>query len=175
MEENTELLQYIYHEDLYLIDEPEEKVNVTIEHQEEIKSDVKAHEAPLVEEAKAITFFGNNEKKILILVNDPANDFLNQNELKFLMSIIEGGLKMSKVDFALVNCEKYPTQQIVDEIAHDYLISFDENEISLQKSKYQVIDKDGKKLLFAERLSVIEATREKKKQLWTALKSMFSM
>lgn len=176
MEENKELLKYIYHEDLYLIDEPAASANVQVIHEEELISEVKDSETPpLVQEALPVTFFGSNEKKILILVNDSANDFLNQKEMEFLMSIIESGLKLTKVDFALVNCHKYPTQQILDEIEYNYLISFDENEISAQKSKYQVIDTDRKKMLFAEKLSEIEAVKEKKKQLWKALKSMFNI
>lgn len=175
MEENKELLKYIYHEDLYLIDEPTELTDIPHVNEEGIISEVKERERPLIQETLPITFFGNNEKKILILVNDPANVFLNKKELEFLMSIIESGLKLTKVDFALVNCHKNPTQQILDEIEYNYLISFDENAISVQKSKYQVIETDRKKMLFAGKLSAIEADREKKKQLWKALKSMFNI
>lgn len=175
MEENQEFIKYIYHEDLYRIDEPAALANIPLVQEEDIITDVKESEPTLVKEALPITFYGNNEKKILILVNDPTNDFLNQKELDFLMSIIESGLKLTKVDFALVNCHKYPTQQILDEIEYNYLISFDENEISTQKSKYQIIDSDRKNLLFAEKLSVIGADREKKMLLWKALKSMFNI
>ncbi len=174
MEENNELLRYIYHDDLYMVKEPAASANVPAIQEEELISEVKeSGSPPLAQEALPVTFYGNNEKKILILVNDPTNDFLNQKELEFLLSIIERGLKLSKVDFALVNGHKYPAQQILDEIEYLYLISFGEHDISAQKSKYQVIDADHKKILFAEKLSAIEGDREKKKLLWEALKAMF--
>lgn len=175
MEENNGLLKYIYHEDLYQVDEPAASANITDVPEEEEKSDVKESDTPLVQETIPVTFFGSNEKKILILVHDPIDHYLNQNELGFLMSIIEGGLKLTKVDIALVNCHKYPTQQILAEIEYNFLISFDENDIGTQKTKYQVIDADRKKMIFAEKLSAIEEDREKKKLLWKALKSMFNI
>ena len=54
---------------------------------------------------------------------------------------------------------------------------FDENDIFLQESGvlYQVIEKDSKKMLFAEKLSVIGGDKEKKKLLWEALKAMFDL
>lgn len=175
MEENKELLKYIYNEDLYLVDEPTKAADVPVVDEEEKRSDVKENEPPLVQEAIPVTFLGNNEKKILILVNDPTSNYLNQKELTFLMNIVGLGLKMTKADFALVNCHKYPIKHILDQIEYNHLISFDENEISAQKSKYQVIEDNGKKMLIAEKLSTIEADVEKKKLLWPALKSMFNI
>lgn len=177
MEENKELLKYIYHEDLYIIDEPAEPVNTQPVIEEEVKADPSESKPPIVHEAKPVTYFGGNEKGILLLVNEPDADFLNQKDLEFLMTIIEGGLKLTKFDIALVNSIKYPYQQVLDEIEYKCLISFDKSEIVLQESKpkYQVIEKDGKKILFAEELSTIAADKEKKKLLWKALKNMFNI
>ena len=180
MEENKQFLKYIYNEDLYIVEEMEESKESTKTqsvNEIETKADLSETNPSIVQESKPVNFFGANEKGILILVNDPTNDFLNQKDLEFLMTIIEGGLRLSKSDIALVNSIKYPYQQILDEIAHKYLISFNENEIILQESKprYQVIEKDFVKMLFAEKLSTIEADNEKKKLLWKALKGMFNL
>lgn len=172
MKENKELLKYIYHEDLYIVNEP---INVPVsrvtESTEEKTTDPAEEELTSVQEIKPVTFLGNNEKGILIVVNDPTNEFLNQKELEFLMTIIEAGLELTKVDIALVNLAKYPYAQVLDEMPCNYIISFDDNQKA--NPRYQVINKDKKKMLFAESLDVIEADVAKKKNLWLALKTMF--
>ena len=175
MEENKELLKYIYHEDLYIINEP---VNASVSREtvssiEEKITDPAEEELTSVQEVKPITFFGNNEKGILILVNDPNNEFLNQKELEFLMTIIEAGLQLSKTDIALVNISQYPYEQVLDELPCNYIISFDENEKS--NTKYQVMHKEGKKILYAENLTTIKADKKKKRSLWNVLISMFNI
>jgi len=177
MEENKELLKYIYHEDLYIVDEPAETVNTQYANEKENILESGENKPSIVQETKPVTYFGSNEKEILVLVNEPDSDFLNQKDLEFLMTIIEGGLRLTKDDIALVNIIKYPYNQVLDEIEYKFLISFNEDEIILQesKSRYRVIEKDSKKMLFAEKLSAIEANKEKKKQLWEALKIMFNL
>ena len=185
MEENNEFLKFIYHEDLYIIDEPKAQ-NIKVEQPEEPErtSDeepekIKIEEVatPVVEELKPVICFGNNEKRILILTHDPTNDFLNQNDLDFLMKIIESGLRYSKNDFALVNTAKFAIDQILDEIEFTFLISFGIDELSIANNKptYEVLDLDGKKNLFAENLGVISCDQNKKMQLWKALKAMFNI
>ena len=118
MEENLELLKYIYHEDLYIIDEPSESIPIEPIIEKESNAEPIESQPTLVQETKPVTYFGNNEKGILILVNDPSSDFINQTDLEFLMKIIESGLRYSKNDFALVNVANYPTDQILDEISY---------------------------------------------------------
>lgn len=182
MEENSEFLKFIYHEDLYIIDEPEaqkpqleEPEEKSIEEVEEIKD--KEVSSPVVEEIKPVICFGNNEKRILILTHDPASDFLNQKDLDFLMKIIESGLRYSRNDFALVNTAKFPVDQIFDEIEFKFLISFGIEELSITNNKplYEVLDLDGKKKLFAENLGMISSDQNKKMKLWKALKAMFNI
>lgn len=180
MEENNELLKFIYHEDLYIIDEPSEpenqkKENIVIEKKTvaiEHKIDI-----PVVEEPQAVSYFGKNEKGILIMVNDPGNDLLNQSDLDLLMKIVESGLRYSKNDFALINSSKYPMDQILDEIEHEYLIAFgiDDPALPNKSDLYKIQEKDGKKTLFSEALSVLSKDQTKKMQLWKALKTMFNI
>jgi len=128
MEDNRDFLRYIYNEELYIIDEP-----VSIDHNSNNTKDMVADKqmqeqvakpVTKVEDATPISYFGNNEKGILILVEDHSEDLLNQNDLDLLMKIVESGLKHSKNDFALVNTAKFPIEQILDEISYSYLISF---------------------------------------------------
>lgn len=181
MEESKAFLKYIYHEDLYIIDEPRPPVESSDEAKEMI-SDQKVEKAivepaNVVEEPNPVYFWGNNEKGILLLVNDVSDDLLNQNDLDLLMKIVESGLNYSKNDFALVNTAKFPADQILDEISYSYLISFgvDLSDIFKVTTHYTIHQSDGKLVLFSEDLSVINRDDLKKRKLWSALKSMFNI
>ncbi len=173
MQESEALLKYIYHEDLYLIEEPE----IAVEDQHTTDQEVEQEATPIVKEAKPVTFFGENEKGILIMVNDPDSEYLNAHDLKFLMRIIESGLRYSKSDIALVNTSKHASEQVIDEIGFSYLISFG-CEVSIIKPgtpPYQPLDQDGKKVLFTHDLRAIDSDQEKKKLLWNCLKTIFNI
>ncbi len=173
MEENDQFLKYIFHDDLYIIDEPEVvKPRVS---EETISSDENEH--TLVEEGRAITYLGDNEKGILILVNDPESEFLNQQDLKFLMTIVKAGLKFTKKDFALVNCAVFSEKEILKDVPYNYLIDFGINSDSIvgDNQLYQLKERENKKLIYSESLKVIEADEQKKRLLWAALKKMFEI
>lgn len=175
MEENSEFLKYIYNEDLYIIDEPS---NSTTDEEKSSKEQIEEQRSTsVVEEPTPVSFFGNNEQGILILVNDPSDELLNQSDLDLLMKIVESGLKYSKNDFALVNTTKFPVDQILDEIGFSYLISFgvDLSNFFSETSFYHIHQIDENKVLFSEALSVLGKDETKKRKLWNALKSMFEI
>ena len=175
MEENTEFLKYIYHEDLYLIDEPNaEKIPKTENGKETTEL---APPTRVVEEPSQISYFGNNGQGILILVSDTEDELLNQSDLDLLMKIVESGLKYSKNDFALVNTAKFPIDQILDDIGYSYLISFgvDLSGFFSNSELYTIHKIDENKLLFSEELSTLAIDETKKRKLWSALKSMFDI
>jgi len=175
MEESNEFLKYIYNDDIYLIDKL--SINKNEELEENGAPNKNQDQTPIVKEPLPISYFGKNEQGILILVNDPANDLLNQSDLDLLMKIVESGLRYSKNDFALVNTAKFPSYQILDEVEYHYLIAFgiDLSSIFPDQSLYSIQDVDGKKVLFSEDLSVLATDESKKRQLWNSLKSMFNI
>lgn len=177
MEENKELLKYMYHEDLYIVDEPAPSTSIQSVTGEEKENDQIEHNPSIVEEVKPVTFFGGNEKGILILVDDPAQVFLNQKDLDFLMKIIESGLRFSEQDIALVNIAKYPTDQVLDEISYNFLLSFGNKNLREDNSSslYELTENHGKKMLFANNLTDIAGDQEKKKLLWKSMKTMFNI
>lgn len=177
MEENIELLKYIYQEDLYIVDEPETSVQSKPEIVEKIEPAPIEAPPPIVQEANAVTYFGSNEKGILILVNDPENEFLNQGDLDFLMKIIESGLRFTKHDFALVNTAKNPAFQAMDEIVYKYLLSFNVSISDTSGNEHfnLVKENDGKKILLTESLKDISTDTSKKTSLWKNLKIMFNI
>lgn len=177
MEGHSEFLKFIFHEDLFVINEPSKQESKGPEYSDDLDSDIEEVPTSTVEESSQIPFFGQNEKGILILVRDDYNDLLNQSDLDFLMKIIESGLRYSKNDFALVNIAKHTVDQIFDEIPYEYLISFgiDESHFNKEINFYQIQVKDNKKELFGEALSIISNDTSKKMKLWKALKSMFNI
>jgi len=171
----SDFLQFIYNEDLYIINEP--AVSIQASKNDENFSQEVDPQALMVEESKPVTFFGNNEKRILILIHDSTNKFLNQNDLDFLMKIVESGLRYSKNDFALVNTAVFPLEQIMEEVEYDYLISFGitNQEFISSKKLYEVHENEGIEELFADNLSEIGLDKQKKILLWNSLKSMFKI
>ena len=173
--EPNELLKYIFHEDLYIIKEP--KFNQKINEGIEVEYD--QSNATVVEEPTTtpISYFGNNEKGILILIYDAANELLKQSDLDLLMNILEKGLGFSKNDFALVNTANCLPKQVLNEIRYNYLISFgaDISEFFEIASHYTIQQSDEKFILTAEDLSVLNNDVSKKRKLWSALKSMFNI
>ena len=175
MEDNTDYLKYIYNEDLYIIDVSSREQNYEIEKEADLTE--KSDSTPMVEAPEPISFFGKNEQGILILVNDPADELLNQSDLDLLMKIVESGLKLTKNDFALVNAAKYSIHQIFEDIGYSTLIAFgvDLNDYYSNSALYTVHQIDEHKVLFSEALADLAADETKKRQLWNALKSMFNL
>lgn len=174
--DNNEYLKYIYQEDLFMINEPQE-LNEGIAENADSEQPMQEEFVEKVNETPVVKFLGSNNKGILILVSDTENDFLNQHKLGFLMKIIESGLKYSKSDIALVNCLRFPYHQIFDEVHHTSIIAFGPHKTELLdgQPKYQVVDHDGIKIIVADDLGEIENDREKKMQLWKALQRMFEL
>ena len=177
MENNSELLKYIYQEDLYIIDEPEPTHNaIEAGSNLEIPDDEQVIEQ--INEPKPVKYLGSNNKGILILVNDTESEFLNPHDLDFLMKIVESGLKFSKMDIAIVNCVKYPYWQIFDEVHHACIVAFGSHQTDMIQGlpKYQVFNQEeGTKILLADDLNTVEGDKEKKMQLWKALQRMFDL
>jgi hypothetical protein len=185
MEENSIFLKYIFQEDLYIIDESEQKQTVRPEPDDvqlesqvtqkvEEEDQTKAyHHSDESKDTETISYFGQNNQGLLILITDAENELLNQTDLEFLMKVVEGGIKYTKNDFALVNTAKFSIDRIFKEIPYNFLISF--GSIQHNQAKYRVIEKDEKKILYADDPASIRNDLEKKKLLWAALKKMFNL
>jgi hypothetical protein len=181
MEEHNGFLKHIYHEDLYIINEPAK----TIDDEDETLLANNVNGAAMqgaptesaVEEPRPVKYLGNNENGILLLVEDPNDELLNQNDLDLLMKIVESGLKYSKNDFALVNTAKFPVERALEEISYTYIISFgvDLSDFFSSTTMYTIHDVEGSRLLISDALSSMHYDNQKKGKLWLALKSMFNI
>jgi hypothetical protein len=173
--ETDAYLKFLYTEDVYIF---KEDLRNTSQNPSDIHADKDQNiSTDGVSEPYIVKYIGSNNKGVLILVHDSQNEFLNKKDYDFLMRIIEGGLKFSKTDIAIVNCHQFEYDQIFDEIDHQYLIAFGNHTASFAGTNpmYQVYKYLGKKVLLADSLNEIEPSIDKKTLLWKALQLMFDI
>jgi DNA polymerase III psi subunit len=126
-------------------------------------------------------FLGNNEKKVLIVVNNPEAAFLTENELAFLTKILEAcGLNMA--DVAIINWNNLISKDyksILETLKSKTVLLFavDAETFGLpfRFPHFQIQHFDQCIYLQAPALSTIEEDVTAKKQLWTSLKSLFQL
>ena len=128
-----------------------------------------------------IKFLGKNAKNILVLINEKEHAFLGDDELSFLMNILNA-CNVSMADAALVNVsndesinyEKL-TKQFLPEVilflgTEPQLLGF-----PVQIPMYQVQQYNKQQYLCAPALQKLSTDKEEKKQLWLCLKKIFSI
>jgi hypothetical protein len=128
-----------------------------------------------------LSFLGNNEKKVLIVVNNPEAAFLTENELAFLTKILEAcGLNMA--DVAIINWNNLISKDyksILETLKSKTVLLFavDAETFGLpfRFPHFQIQHFDQCIYLQAPALSTIEEDVTAKKQLWTSLKSLFQL
>lgn len=128
-----------------------------------------------------ISFLGNNQKKITIVVNCETAIYLTDEELNFLMGILTA-CKLSMADVALVNLTKNPGvtyAAISGQLNAEKVFLFGPDvavlELPLQFPHYQVQPFNNQVYLSAVSLKELQANKEEKMKLWNCLKKIFSI
>lgn len=126
-----------------------------------------------------ISFLGNNEKKILVLVNECDTTFLPVADLNFLINILSA-CKITMADIALINFDK--NREINYDILMKYfepasVLLFGINPADLQFPMhfphYQLQHYNNQTYICAPALSILATDKEKKKALWNSLQKHF--
>lgn len=124
---------------------------------------------------------GNNQKGILILVDEPSEPFLKASELDFLANILKA-CQLGLNDVVIVNINKTESKDykiLLDQFPSQTAILFGMEPASiglpLHFPAYQVQSFDRQQYLSAPALSVLSASQAEKKLLWNALKKLFSI
>ena len=133
---------------------------------------------------KPISYLGDNQKKITILLQDTAAVHLADESLQFLTSIL-AACKLNMGDVAIVNTVHQPVQytQIKTELKPSTIILFDISTASIalpfEVPNYQVQQYDNCTLLFSAPLQSMlvktDAAKLEKGKLWNALKKTFNI
>lgn len=169
-------LKFIFQDDLFVLDEKASVAN-DVKADNLSESTVSSNSDTELHDPAPVDYLGSNNKGILILVQDTESEFLNAQELNFLMKIIESGLKYAREDIAIVNCVRFPYGQIFDELHHSFLIGFGEHKEArfTDLVKYDVAEREGVRMLLADDLKTIAGDRDIKIKLWKALQRMFDI
>ena len=127
-------------------------------------------------------FLGENNRRIAIIVNEPDNVFLAENNLEFLTKVLDA-CKLNVADVAIINKANLEIDQefLKTEVnpLHVWLFGVDPIEIKLPLTfpQFKVQSYAGCQYLYAPPLaSINEATNEgksAKRKLWECLKSVF--
>ena len=144
--------------------------------------DLDSHKSVLTDiPASGISFLGNNQKKITILVNSEAAIYLPDDELNFLLGILTA-CKLSMADVALVNLAKNPdlvysvlSEQLKPEKVFLFGLNAANIDLPLQFPHYQVQQFNNQVYLSSVSLSEMQANKEEKMKLWNCLKKIFSI
>ncbi len=133
---------------------------------------------------KPISFLGDNQKKITILLQDTTAVHLADESLQFLTAIL-AACKLNMGDVAIVNTVHQPVQytQIKTELKPSTIILFDISTASIalpfEVPHYQVQQYDNCTLLFSAPLQSMlvktDAAKLEKGKLWNALKKTFNI
>ncbi len=128
---------------------------------------------------QTISFLGDNQKKIVIIVNDAAAIYLPDDELNFLLGILSA-CKLSMADIALLNCSKNPSvtytvinQQLAAEKIFLFGVEPSALELPLQFPHYQIQKYNNQVYVSSPSLKTLVNDKAEKTKLWTCLKQVF--
>jgi hypothetical protein len=128
----------------------------------------------------SFNWLGNNEKNILIIVNESSAAFLQDNDLNLLVGILTA-CKLSMADIALVNFHKnlhadYNGLNAALNPSTILLFGIEPTDLDfpLHFPHFQLQPYNGQHYLCSPALSALAADVSLKKQLWLSLQKHFS-
>ena len=149
--------------------------------EQETKKAIIPEERKINADQTGFKHLGNNQRFILIVVNNQEAVFLSDKELTFLTGILTA-CKLSLADVAIVNLNNHP------DVSYKELSSFFTSRIVLlfdiepadfglpmSFPHYQVQPFAGNSFLYSASLTNLENDREEKLKLWTSLKRLFNL
>lgn len=129
-------------------------------------------------------YLGNYEKKIIVLVNDAENIYLNDESLNFLSGILNA-CKLNLAHIALINFNTAAVNflQLKKELQPEFLLLFEvmalQIDLPFTMPHYQVQQYDNCKILTAPSLVYLnqadQQSKTEKTKLWKSLQNMFNL
>ena len=136
---------------------------------------------PELPEENGLVFLGNNQKNILLIVQEENAVYLPDKDLNFLVDILTA-CKLSLSDTALINVfenkginYKILLEKFKPAIIVLFGIEPSKLEFPLQFPYYQLQQYNNQTYLNAPSLNALAADKQKKLQLWASLKKLFSI
>jgi hypothetical protein len=126
-----------------------------------------------------LSYLGNNQKRIAVVVNSPDTIYLPDDELNFLLGILSA-CKFSMEDTALINISKNPLMsynKVAEQLRSEkiFLFGVDPEKLGLplQFPHYQIQHFNNQLYLSSVSLTVLQNNKEEKLKLWNCLKKIF--
>ncbi len=124
-----------------------------------------------------LVVYGENKKKVVILVDEPTADFLRSENFAFLQKIMEA-VQYSQHEYALINKAENPLyhfEQMLDQCSPRKIVAFGEGFGLPAAKKYQhfPLPKAAAEVLCADTLTDLRTDVSKKRDLWSALQKFF--
>jgi len=130
---------------------------------------------------KPFLTLGNNQKKVLILVESEETLYLPDNQLNFLLGIL-AACNLTMEDVAILNIKKNPSinyQRITDELKSEKVFLFglqpDQIELPVNFPNYQIQKFNNQVYLAAPALSNFHDNKAEKTKLWISLQQIFNI
>jgi hypothetical protein len=167
---DEQALRLFFTDDIYLVTEPE------VLRSEEKKEETLA-EVPKEATVPAFKFLGNNQRSILILVNDRENDVSDEKGRELLRKIVKS-VNLTANDFALLNYANYADVSFAQLQAHFssvivFAFGVSPQQLSLGGHPENTVVTEGEvKLIFSAELRKLEEDPSGKKVLWGSLKQL---
>ena len=154
-------LQYLMTEDIYLINEEE----------------LSTSSGERTEDGPAFDYLGENNKFMLLLIQEDGHPNLRSNELEALANIL-GAKRMSLKDVAIVNQRKYTSstwKDFKDYFACSSIVLFgiDPSEIKIRTlPKNAITELEGMQVLFTYSFAEMLNNTDKKREFWNQMKKL---
>jgi hypothetical protein len=133
-----------------------------------------------VPEEDRINFLGDNNKNILVLVNEPSAKYLPEKQLNFLVSVLTA-CQLSLADTAIINTagKKTDYESITEKLRSKVVLLFDVPPVAIRLPMdfpfFQVQKFREQTYVYSPSLAEVEKDVQMKKQLWGALKKAFGI
>ncbi|MEO1051268.1 MAG: DNA polymerase III subunit psi [Bacteroidota bacterium] len=172
MTEDQALLPLFINEELYLIkgETTPSATEYTSQEEEEPQELVEEPE----EKSIALKYKGENQKSILILVEYESYEFLHADQETLLVKIL-AAVQLTLADVAVVNMAATDVEQM-HTLNWQYVISFgvkNEEIFPAPDKMYDMVLEQDKKMILCDPLHEIGLDNDKKRNLWSCLKSTF--
>ncbi len=146
---------------------------------ETLPAEPQAHASP-----DEIKYYGENNKNITVVVNNPGTTHLNKEDLSFLANILKA-CQLSTADIAIVNASKQQVNYLIikEQLNARQILLFDIEPsvigLPFKIPAFQVQNYDGCTIMLAPALSGLNRQTQEgkllKTKLWNSLKQLFGI
>jgi len=136
--------------------------------------------SPHKESEDDITFLGKNAKKILVIVAERECNFLADEDLDFLIKMLNA-CQISLADIALVNLSNnyIHYQKLIDQFSPESILLFGlapaNIELPTHFPNFQLQKYNSRNFVTAPALKTLASNTSEKKLFWTVLKTLFQL